>query len=204
MWCSSTKAAPAGMARQLVRGLRAGTCPRFRWRASSTSATRRTRRSFRKLMHEMHDPANCAKVLPDLVGLCDVHLRQPLLQRRQQEERNHAGLRHTSIPVSACSTSATRCGPRRSRITTRRAPLPEPGLEPHPPGSWVAGGPDWCSAQVHLDAEAGTLWTTCQDNGFFAQVHAWRVAVPRAGLRRGCRTDRRPRDECQAATAWCS
>ena len=31
--------------------------------------------------------------------------------------------------------------------------------------NWVAGGPDWCSAQIHLDAEAGTLWTTCQDNG---------------------------------------
>jgi len=29
----------------------------------------------------------------------------------------------------------------------------------------VAGGPDWCSAQVHLDAKEGTLWTTCQDNG---------------------------------------
>jgi hypothetical protein len=27
------------------------------------------------------------------------------------------------------------------------------------------GKPDWCSAQVHLDAKSGTLWTTCQDNG---------------------------------------
>jgi hypothetical protein len=33
------------------------------------------------------------------------------------------------------------------------------------PGGWVAGGPDWCSAQVHLDASNGTVWTTCQDNG---------------------------------------
>jgi hypothetical protein len=32
-------------------------------------------------------------------------------------------------------------------------------------GQWRAGGPDWCNAQVHLDAAAGTLWTTCQDNG---------------------------------------
>ena len=32
-------------------------------------------------------------------------------------------------------------------------------------GGWVAGGPDWCSAQIHLDAAKGTLWTTCQDNG---------------------------------------
>ena len=32
---------------------------------------------------------------------------------------------------------------------------------------WTVGrwGPDWCNAQVHLDADRGTLWTTCQDNG---------------------------------------
>jgi len=27
------------------------------------------------------------------------------------------------------------------------------------------GGPDWCSAQVHLDADTGTVWSTCMDNG---------------------------------------
>jgi hypothetical protein len=32
-------------------------------------------------------------------------------------------------------------------------------------GGWIAGGPDWCSSPVHLDAVRGTLWTTCQDNG---------------------------------------
>jgi len=30
------------------------------------------------------------------------------------------------------------------------------------------GGPDWCSAQVHLDAEQGTVWTSCQDNGLLS------------------------------------
>ena len=35
-------------------------------------------------------------------------------------------------------------------------------------GGWVAGGPDWCAAQVHLDAEQGTLWTTCHDNGMLS------------------------------------
>ena len=41
------------------------------------------------------------------------------------------------------------------------------------------GGPDWCSAQVHLDVEQGTLWTTCQDNGLlsFKFTHnAWPFA----------------------------
>jgi len=27
------------------------------------------------------------------------------------------------------------------------------------------GKPDWCSAQLHLDADRGTIWSTCQDNG---------------------------------------
>jgi hypothetical protein len=40
-----------------------------------------------------------------------------------------------------------------------------PGSNHFSIGQWRAGGPDWCSAQVHLDATRGTLWTTCQDNG---------------------------------------
>jgi hypothetical protein len=35
--------------------------------------------------------------------------------------------------------------------------------------NFVPGGPDWCSAQVHLHVPdrhgPATLWTTCQDNG---------------------------------------
>jgi hypothetical protein len=42
---------------------------------------------------------------------------------------------------------------------------PSPGSNHFTDAQWVAGGPDWCSAQVHLDASRGTLWTTCQDNG---------------------------------------
>ena len=30
------------------------------------------------------------------------------------------------------------------------------------------GGPDWCAAQVHMDAERGTLWSACQDNGLLS------------------------------------
>jgi hypothetical protein len=42
---------------------------------------------------------------------------------------------------------------------------PSPGSNHFSIGQWRAGGPDWCNAQVHLDAQRGTLWTTCQDNG---------------------------------------
>src|SRR5438445_464055 len=44
------------------------------------------------------------------------------------------------------------------------------------------GGPDYCAAQVHLDAEQGTLWTTCQDNGLLSLKfthNAWPFAESR-------------------------
>ena len=40
-----------------------------------------------------------------------------------------------------------------------------PGSDHNRAGGWVSGGPDWCNAQSHLDAQQGTLWGTCQDNG---------------------------------------
>jgi hypothetical protein len=43
--------------------------------------------------------------------------------------------------------------------------VPSPGSNHVSVAQWRAGGPDWCTAQVHMDARNGTLWTTCQDNG---------------------------------------
>jgi hypothetical protein len=42
---------------------------------------------------------------------------------------------------------------------------PSPGANHNRAGGWVPGGPDWCSAQLQLDAKAGTLWSTCQQQG---------------------------------------
>src|SRR3989441_241209 len=115
---------------------------------------------------ETHDPANCASVLPDLVGLsiftygshyCSV------------DNRHHA----TTL---ACGyfNSGIRVFDIRDPIRPKEiAYFNPPGTMTASPGSnhvafpggWVAGGPDWCSAQVHLDHARGTLWTTCQDNG---------------------------------------
>jgi hypothetical protein len=118
-----------------------------------------------RLMLEVHDPANCAKVLPDLVGLsvftygthyCSV------------DNKHHA----TTL---ACGTfnSGIRVfdirDPRRPKEIAYFNPAgtttASPGSNHVSFGQWRAGGPDWCSAQVHLDRERGTLWTTCQDNG---------------------------------------
>ncbi len=45
-----------------------------------------------KLMLEVHNPANCAQVLPDPCGPVHFYLRQPLLQRRQQTSCDDIGL----------------------------------------------------------------------------------------------------------------
>jgi hypothetical protein len=118
-----------------------------------------------RLMLETHNPANCAKVLPDVVGLsiftygshyCSV------------DNRHHATTLACGYFNSGIRVFDIR-EPRRPKeiayYNPAGATTPSPGSNHVTTGQWVAGGPDWCNAQVHLDAERGTLWTTCQDNG---------------------------------------
>jgi hypothetical protein len=121
-----------------------------------------------KLMLETNNPANCDKVLPDLAGLASFTY----------------GTHYCSVDNKSNATTLA-CGTFNSgiRVFDIRDPLrPKeiayynpPGATTASPGSnhvraggWVAGGPDWCSAQVHLDAATGSLQTTCQDNGFIS------------------------------------
>jgi hypothetical protein len=118
-----------------------------------------------RILHEVHDPANCAQVLPDLVGLsiftygthyCSVDNRK-------------------NATTLACGmfNSGTRVFDIRDPLRPKEIAYYNPaGTTTASPGSnhllgnnWRAGGPDWCSAQLHLDAKAGMLWSTCQDNG---------------------------------------
>jgi hypothetical protein len=107
-----------------------------------------------KLGLETHDPANCAAVLPDLVGLSIFTY----------------GSHYCSVDNKKKATTLA-CGYFNSgiRVFDIRDPAgtttPSPGSNHVTIGQWRAGGPDWCSAQVHLDASSGTLWTTCQDSG---------------------------------------
>jgi hypothetical protein len=118
-----------------------------------------------KLTLEINTPENCASVLPDLVGLsiftygthyCSV------------DNRNNAttlvcGMFNSGIRVFDIRN------PRRPKEIAYYYPAgvtTQSGGSNHELGNnFVPGGPDWCSAQAHLDAERGTLWTTCQDNG---------------------------------------
>jgi hypothetical protein len=119
-----------------------------------------------KIMHDVHDPKNCPQVLPDLVGLTVFTY----------------GTHYCSVDNKRNATTLV-CGMFNSgiRVFDIRDPLrpkeiayynpagtttASPGSNHHAIGAnWKPGSPDWCSAQAHLDAKTGTLWTTCQDNG---------------------------------------
>lgn len=118
-----------------------------------------------RLMLETHDPANCAKVLPDVVGLliftygshyCSV------------DNKDHATTLACGYFNSGIRIFDIRDPLRPKEIAYYNPPgttTPTSGSNHNRAGGWVAGGPDWCSAQVHLDAKRGTVWSTCQDNG---------------------------------------
>lgn len=126
-----------------------------------------------KLMLEVHDPKFCAQVLPDLVGLSLFTY----------------GSHYCSVDNKYNATTLA-CGYFNSgiRVFDIRDPLrpreiayfnpagvttPSYGSNHFNPTAFInsggqAGGPDWCSAQIRLDAKTASLQTTCQDNGFLS------------------------------------
>ena len=122
-------------------------------------------RQVSELRMEVNDPAKCASVLPDLVGLsiftygthyCSV------------DNRNNATTLACGMFNSGLRVFDIR-NPRRPKeiayFYPAGATTVSGGSNHALGGNFVPGGPDWCSAQVHLDVERGTLWSTCQDNG---------------------------------------
>jgi hypothetical protein len=123
-----------------------------------------------RLALEVHNPANCSKVLPDLVGLsiftygshyCSV-------DNKHYATTLACGYFNSGVRVFDIRN------PRRPREIAYFNPAGETTVRPgsnHVIGNnFVPGGPDWCSAQTHLHiadghGRQGTLWTTCQDNG---------------------------------------
>ena len=121
-----------------------------------------------RLMLETHDPMNCDKVLPDLAGLSSFTY----------------GSHYCSVDNKHNATTLA-CGYFNSgiRVFDIRDPVrpkeiayfnpagtttPSPGSNHLRAGGWVSGGPDWCNAQIRLNAETASLQTTCQDNGFLS------------------------------------
>jgi len=119
-----------------------------------------------RLALETHAPKSCAMVLPDLVGLATFTYGSHYCS---VDNKHHATTLACGYFNSGIRVFDIRDPLRPKEIAYYNPPstaTPSPGSNhAFRAGGWVAGGPDWCNAQVHLDAERGTLWTTCQDNG---------------------------------------
>jgi hypothetical protein len=121
-----------------------------------------------RIMHEVHDPKNCPQVLPDLVGLSifTYGTHYCSVDNRRNATTLACGMFNSGIRVFDIRD------PLRPKEIAYFNPAgtttASPGSNHSLGGNWRAGGPDWCSAQLHLDAKAGTLWSTCQDNGVLA------------------------------------
>jgi hypothetical protein len=118
-----------------------------------------------RLALEVHDPANCSSVLPDLVGLSIFTYGSHYCSVDNKDKATtlacgyfNSGIRVFDIRDPTQPKEIAYYNP--AGTTT-----PSPGSNHVSTGQWRAGGPDWCNAQVHLNADNGTLWTTCQDNG---------------------------------------
>ncbi len=122
-------------------------------------------RQVSELRLEINAPGKCESVLPDLVGLSifTYGTHYCSVDNRNNATTLACGMFNSGIRVFDIRD------PRRPREIAYFYPAGATTLSGgsnHPLGNnFVPGGPDWCSAQVHLDAERGTLWTTCQDNG---------------------------------------
>ena len=120
-----------------------------------------------KTQLEYNDPKNCKKVIPDLAGLtsftygthyCSVDNRMNATTMACGEF--NSGIRVYDIRDPAKLKEIAYYNPPSLTVAS-------PGAN-HFVRSWVAGGPDWCSAQVRLDAATASLQTTCQDQGFLS------------------------------------
>jgi len=121
-----------------------------------------------KLMLEAYDPKNCDKVIPDLAGLASFTYGAHYcsVDNRLNATTLACGYFNSGIRVFDIRN------PQRPKEIAYYNPasttVSSPGSNHLRTGGWVAGGPDWCTAQIRLDAATGTLQTMCQDNGFLA------------------------------------
>ena len=132
-----------------------------------------------KLMLEAYDPKNCAQVLPDLAGLGSFTYGSPLLQRRQQEQRDHAGLRVLQLGHPRVRHPRPGAAEGDRVLQPGRHDDAEPRLESQPNGrmgrrrSRLVHGPDQarCRDRNAVDDVPGQRLSR-------PEVHQWRVAVP--------------------------
>jgi hypothetical protein len=121
-----------------------------------------------RLALEVHNPANCSKTLPDIVGQTAFTYGSHYCSVDNRENATTLVCGYFNSGVRVFDIREPRRPKEIAYYNPAGTTTPSPGsnhIGPLVANNWVAGGPDWCSAQSHLDAREGVLWTTCQDNG---------------------------------------
>ena len=114
---------------------------------------------------ETHDPANCAQVLPDIVGLSIFTYGSHYCSVDNKQNATTLACGYFNSGIRVFDIRHPKHPKEIAYFNPPGTTVPSPGSNHVSTSQWRAGGPDWCSAQVHLNASNGTLWSTCQDNG---------------------------------------
>jgi len=121
-----------------------------------------------RVMLETHDPANCDKVAPDLIGLSIFTYGSHYCSVDNKHNATTLACGYFNSGIRVFDIRDARRPKEIAYYNPAGTTTISSGSNHTLLGNWRSGGPDWCSAQVHLDANNGTLWTTCQDNGVLA------------------------------------
>ena len=118
-----------------------------------------------RLTLEIHAAKACPMVLPDVVGLSTFTYGSHYCSVDNKRNATTLACGYFSSGIRVFDIRDPLQPKEIAYYNPAGVTIASPGSNHVRAGGWVAGGPDWCSAQVHLDAAKGTLWTTCQDNG---------------------------------------
>lgn len=118
-----------------------------------------------ELRLEIHVPANCSKVLPDVAGLsiftygshyCSVDNRENATAMACSYF--NSGIRVFDIRNPAAPKEIAYFNPAGTKTNAA-------GSGHNVLGQWHPGSPDWCSSRLDFDFDNHRLVTACQDNG---------------------------------------
>ena len=124
-----------------------------------------------RMLLETHDPANCNAVLPDIVGLNGFTYGSHYCSVDNKRDATTLACAYFNSGLRVFDIRNPRHPREIAYFNPPGATTPAYGSQHFNPTAFIqsntqAGNPDWCSAQLRLDARRGTLETTCHDNGF--------------------------------------
>ncbi|MGA2552307.1 MAG: hypothetical protein ABSF50_19350 [Burkholderiaceae bacterium] len=123
-----------------------------------------------RLLLETHDPANCSAVLPDIVGLSVFTYGSHYCSVDNKHDATTLACAYFNSGIRVFDIRDPEHPREIAYFNPPGVVTPSYGSQHYNPNAFIksgtaAGDPDWCTAQLRLDAEHGTLETTCQDNG---------------------------------------